>query len=270
MQQTSELYKQILQNPNHWFEASLVIGESGLLLDNKGDYIVFGAGANSVRILVDTGGAESGFNDSQLISMTTSSKVFADDIPQCGCAIASEIDVEMLAPLTEVPRKARIVPYVRITDGTNFSEWIQKGVYYVDTRETSVGVGGQNILKFHGYDSMVETDVDFPSISTHNFPCSDVQLIQDISGFLKINVDERTLDIMTDNYQIGLPLGYSIREVLQQIAGAYCGNFIINDVGELRLIQINEMPQETNLLIDNEGYQIVFGVSPEEEVHIIV
>lgn len=259
MQQTSALYKQILANPNHWFECSLVIGESGLLLDHTGDYILFGTGSNSVRLLIDTGDAESGFNDSQLISLKTSNKLFADGIPQCGCAIASEIDVEMLAPLSEVPRKARIVPFVRVTDGTNYSEWIQRGVYFVDTRETSVGIGGQNILKFHGYDSMVETDVDFPSVSSHDFPSTDVQIIQDIADYLKIDVDDRTWDIMTEGYMIGLPVGYSIREVLQQIAGAYCGNFIMNDVGQLRLVQLNEMPSETNLLIDTEGYRLVFG-----------
>ena len=270
MQETSELYKQILSNPSHWFECALVVGDSGLLIDHQGDYITFGTGANSVRILIDDGGAEGGFNESVLISILTTSKLFAKDIPQVGCAISSEIDVEMLAPLTEISKRARVVPYVRVTDGAETSEWIQHGVYYIDTRETSVDASGEKVLKFHGYDAMVETDVDFPSVSSHDFPCSDVQIIQDISDYLNINVDERTWEIMTENYQIGMPLGYSIREVLQQVAGAYVGNFIISDVGELRLVQINEMPPETNLLIDEEGYQIVFGVSPNEEVRILV
>lgn len=273
MQNTSALYKQILASPNHWFESSLVLGDSGLLLDSTGDYIVFGTGSESTRILIDTGNAESGFNDSMIVSLKTSGKVFSSDVPECGCAISSEIDVEMIAPLTDIPRKARVVPFIRATDGTNYSEWLQKGVFFIDTRETSVGVGGQKILKFHGYDVMVETDVDFPSTSAEVY--TDIQVLQVISNYLKsidkyFNINQHTLDIMTQGYVVGLPLGYSMREILQQLSAAYCGNFIINDYGELRLVQINELPRETNLLIDNEGYQIVFGVSPNEEVKLLV
>lgn len=266
MQETSALYKQLIQSTTHWFEISLVIGDSGLLLDDKGNTLVFGAD----RILIDTGGADGGFDETYLISLQTTSKIFEDENPQVGCAIASEIDVEMLAPLAEIPKKARVVPYVRVTDGTQYSEWLQKGVYFIDTRETNIGVGGEEVLKFHGYDSMVETDVEFPGISSHDFPCSDVQLIRDIAAYLGVTVDERTWEIMTANYQIGLPLGYSIREVLQQLAGAYCGSFIFNDYGELRLVQINGMPPESNLLIDEAGYTIVFGLTPNEEVRILV
>lgn len=270
MQQTSELYKELIQNPNHRFEVSLVIGDSGLLLDNKGDYITFGLGANATRILVDSGTADGGFNETFLISLSTTSRIFDEDNLQVGCAIASEIDVEMIAPVAEIPKKARVVPYIRVTDGAQHSEWIQKGVYYIDTREISTGNGGEDVLKFHGYDLMVTTDVDFPSVSSHDFPCADTQIIQDIADYMGITVDERTWEIMTDGYQIDLPLGYSVREVLRQIAGAYCGAFILNDFGELRLIQINGMPPESNLLIDHDGYTIVFGASPNEEVRLIV
>lgn len=274
MQQTSELYKQILQNPNHWFESSLSIGEKGHLLDHKGNSIVFGIDDDGTNLYIATsiGGAESGFNDSMLISINTSRKLFADDVPQCGCAIASEIDVEMLAPLTEVPRKAKLVPYVRATDGTNYSEWIQKGVYFVDTRETSVGLGGQNILTMHGYDRMVEMDIDFPSVDLSEYINPDTDVVTDrvilniISDKLEIDIEENTLNnIVVNGYEVGLPLGYSVREVLQQIAAAYVGNFIINDSGALKLVQINAMPRETNILIDEFGNQIVFGIDPEEE-----
>lgn len=269
MQTTSQLYKDILAEPSHRYEVSLAIGESGLLLDTQGNYITFGLGSNIVRLLVDTGGAESGFNDTTLVSVKISQNLFDADLPKVGCAVSAEIDVEMIAPLTEVPKKARIVPYVRVTNGTQTSEWIQQGVFYIDTREMTANEGGVSVLKFHGYDKMVETDKDFPSISSHDFPATDTVIVQDIAEAIGFDVDSRTWTAMNMAYQIGLPVGYSCREILQYIAGAYCGNFIINESGDLRLVSLNEMPQETNLLIDNLGYRIVFG-SGENEVRILV
>ena len=61
MQNTSALYDQIISNPNHWFEPSVVIGEPGILISDQGEDLVFGSGDGATRILVDTGGPESGF-----------------------------------------------------------------------------------------------------------------------------------------------------------------------------------------------------------------
>lgn len=259
MQNVSDTYRSILQSLNHRYECTLAIGESGLLVDNAGDYIVFGSGANSVRLLVDSGGADSGFDETMLISIKMTQTLFAEDVPMVGCAVAAELDVEMIAPLTDVPRKARVVPYVRVTDGTRTSEWVQQGVFYVDTREKTHNSYGEATLKFHAYDAMVMTDVDFPSVSTHNFPCSDTQIVQDIADYLGFDVDQRTWNIMDAGYQYGIPVGFSCREVLQQIAASYCGNFIMSETGELRLVQINEMPRESSILCDNAGYGITWA-----------
>ena len=51
MQTTSQLYKEILQGP-HWFENSVVIGDTSRLVDNDGGLILFGGDS----ILTDTGG----------------------------------------------------------------------------------------------------------------------------------------------------------------------------------------------------------------------
>ena len=56
-----------------------------------------------------------------------------------------------------------------------------------------------------------------------------------------------------------MPLGYSLREVLGYIAGAYVGSFVMTEEGKLRLVSLLELPPETNYLIDNGGIPIVFG-----------
>ena len=42
MQNTSALYDDIVSNENHWFEVALAIGESGRLIDEFGNVLIFG------------------------------------------------------------------------------------------------------------------------------------------------------------------------------------------------------------------------------------
>ena len=63
MQETSSLYKRLLADPGHWKEYTLVIGETGVLVDDFSNRITFGGTA----ILVATTGADSGFRESSII-----------------------------------------------------------------------------------------------------------------------------------------------------------------------------------------------------------
>ena len=71
MQQTSDTYKRIISG-EHQFETSVTIGDSGRLVDKYGDLILFGGDS----ILVDTGGAESGFREDKLFSVDSNSEFF--------------------------------------------------------------------------------------------------------------------------------------------------------------------------------------------------
>lgn len=263
MQQVSETYRRLMSG-RHWFETSLVIGESGRLLTNIGDVLLFGGDA----ILVDTGGADSGFGETQLMSVSTSHSLFTAE-PSIGNCYSGEIDVEMLMPTADVPRMARLVPYVRVTDGTEYSEWLKKGVFFVDTRDTTHNDDGLDILTLHGYDAMLMAEADYPS-DTSTYPMTDINVVRKIASAMGISVDSRTVADMNKGYRINLPTGYSMRETLGYIASMYAGNFIINDNGDLRLIGLTSIPIETQYLIDNAGYAITFGQSPNEVVRILV
>lgn len=260
MQSTSQLYKDIISSPNFWYETSITIGESGRLITEKADLIRFGGTA----ILISTSAAEAGYRETSLFSVETSRRVFGDT-PSIGNCIAGEINVKMLRPAGEIARRAMIKPYVRVTDGTRYSEWIQKGVYFIDTREYSASYDAVNIMTLHGYDSMLMTETDYPSDTQHDYPLLDITMVEHIANAIGVDVDDRTRTIMTAGYTFPLPVGYSSREVLSMIATAYAGNFIMNDMGELRLVQLNELPAETGLLLDHAGYHIVFG---EDRINI--
>ena len=107
MQETSALYRQILATEPHWFETSVVIGESGDLVTEYGDKILFGGTA----ILVARSGADSGFTENQIFNVRTSIQMFQDD-PTVGGAISQEIELTILKPAGEIPLMGLGVPYV--------------------------------------------------------------------------------------------------------------------------------------------------------------
>ena len=260
MQQTSDTYKRILTD-SHWFENSVVVGDNGRLVDDDGGLILFGGDA----ILVDTGGPESGFREDKLFSVKTNQEFFSDGCPDVGSAVSGYVDIQMVAPYN-IPKKARISLYCRAANGTEASEWIQQGVYFIDTREQTHTGRGYDVLKIKGYDAMLLSEVTYPSDNAHDYPLLDKTMVQFIADNMKIDadgrgiqVDPRTWDIMTAGYKFPLPVGYSMREVLCMIAAAYAGNFIISPTGELRLVSMFDLPPETRHLITEDGYKITFG-----------
>ena len=235
MQTVSALYNTIIAQTNHWFETRVRI---------NGVY----------------------YGETQLMSVTATNRIFASEQPTVGGCLSGELEVKMLAPTVAIPRMAEVRPYVRVKDGTRTSEWIPQGVFYIDTRETTHNDNGLDILTLHCYDAMLKAEADYPSTS-HTWPYSDKNVVKEIAWAMGLQaqptyttgLDSRTIPLMTKNYQISLPVGYSMREVLGNIAAMYCGNWIMNYEGKLRLITLTELPSETNYLIDSAYDAITFG-----------
>ena len=252
MQETSSLYKKLLADHGHWKEYTLVIGESGVLVNERSEKIMFGG----TSILVASSGADSGFRENAIISMATQKSIFPESTPTVGNCIAGQISVEMVKPKGDIPRRARLAPYVRLTNGKEHSEWIQKGVFFIDHREYS---GDENErMVINGYDHIILTEDEFPS-STHEWPRTDIDVVRDIASEIGTDLDSRTVKIMNKGYKINYPAGYSMREVLENIASMYAGSFIMSDTGELLLVTMFGIPKETSYLIDNAGFAVTFG-----------
>ena len=273
MQNTSDLYRQILAADNHWYETKCKI--------NNVDY-----------------------GESSLFSVSTQSSMFSGN-PEVGGAISAEIDVSLLAPSVDIPVMAKVEPFVRIhgkirtssgatiTDGivdfgqgvslsSNIatlsdqyflendivygeveytdvvSEWLPQGIFYIDTRETSNNGSGLRILKIHGYDAILFAEQYFPD-TDEELPTLDTDVVDAIAEAMGVEVDARTYTLMTNGYTIPSVVGYTMRDTLGYIAAMYVGSFIMTEEGKLRLVSILELPEETNYLIDNAGDAITFG-----------
>lgn len=225
MQTTSVLYQTLIGTDGHYFETKLLI--------------------NGVT-----------YDKSVLVEMTTSLTMF-NGTPEIGKAVAGQIDVKMLTPSADIPAMAELKPFVRVCTATQSSEWLQQGVFYIDTRETTKNEAGENVLSIHGFDAMLKAEQMYNGRITGD--STDIQMVTEIAYQLGVDVDARTTAMMTNGYNIPIPTGYTYREILGYIAAMYVGCFIMSDVGELRLVSILELPPETNYLIDNMGDAITFG-----------
>lgn len=254
MYDVSETWREIAVDPFHKTEISVVVGESGRLINEHGSVILFGGDA----ILVSQGGAEGGYRESQIISLETEYNAFAESHPSVGACLSAELSLSMLKPAGEIPRMGIVAPYVRLTDGVLTSEWIPQGKFYIDTREYSNNDDGLEVMTLHCFDAMLMTEQDYPD-TTHAWPYTDADVVQEIADTIGVGVDPRTWDLMDKAYDISAPLGYSMREVLGNIGAMYAGNWVMNYDGDLLLIALNSFPAETNYIIDEYGDYITIG-----------
>lgn len=253
MYTVSPTYNSIMTH-DHRFEISVVIGESGVLITERAEKILIAGNA----ILIGQGSADIGFRENTILSLTTEYRSLSGEQPSVGGCISAELSLSMIRPLGEIPRMALVAPYIRVTDGVDTSEWIPQGKFFIDTREYSNNDDDLNIMTLHCYDAMLMTEQDYPD-TTHPWPVPDTDVVQEIADTLGIDVDTRTWDVMTHAYPISTPAGYSMREVLQNIAAMYAGNFVINYSGELLLVTLNSFPAETDYIIDERGNYITIG-----------
>lgn len=243
MQTTSLLYKNIVSG-KHWFESKLEIRDPT---------------ANVADLTPDT--LIGSYDDSKILALSTSHEIMRQTF-EIGKAIAGEIDVKMVNPAEEIPKMAMLIPYVRACNTSQQSEWLMQGVFFVDTRKNTKTPDGVEALVLHGYDAMLKAERMHTSAATR----TDIQLINSIARVgMGLNnngvalVDQRTWDVVTDNYSFTVTPSYAMRDTLRNIASAYGGWFVITEKGYLRLITVSELPKETRYLVTENYDPIVFG-----------
>ena len=223
--------------------------------------LVSGDYKTEVRLCINGGTPEEGYDKTVVSTIKTKRRIFSQDLPSVGGCYSGEIDIVMLKPAGVIPRQAKLQPYVRVhnLEETKFSEWIPKGVFYIDTRKTAEDGTNIKILTLRGYDDMLRAEQDYPD-SALSWPATDIDVLQEIAAFIGVELDDRTVEKIVNGYEIPYPDGYSCREVLGYIAAMYAGNFVMSDTGKLRLIVLGDVPaEEESYLINEEGFAITFG-----------
>lgn len=228
---------------------------------DSGDYV------SEVYVKIDG----TSYQQSKIYSMTTRKKMFKENKPMIGCAIAGEIEVSMDDPGTEFSRGAEIIPYFRLRSGNKVSPWYQKGRYFINSREIDDDTGRMEIF---GYDALRKAERAYPS-STLTWSASSPnaytvvkEIVAHMYGVSYSTVNSNPLkyiesDTITKlsavSHIIGFPAQYTMREVLESIAAIYGGNFIMSDTGKLSLVGFVDVLEETFYLITETGRRITFG-----------
>lgn len=193
------------------------------------------------------------YGEDTIVSLTTTGGLFADGTLSVGSAVSREINLSLWNISTTIPKMAKLIPYYRISNGTQTSEWIQKGVYYIDTRSIDSG-----LLTIHGYDDMLKAEQIWTPAQSLEFPMPMTQAVDIIANIMGVEIDART--VLNSSYTVDYPANdYTLRDVLRYIAAAHGGNWIMSDAGELWLVGLNTLPPETNYLCDEDGDWITFG-----------
>ena len=222
MQTTSALYKTIIAG-EHWFETRAT------LLDASGN------------------GHELG--EDAILSLDRDRPGMAANRPSIGGALASTLRLTILQPTGyTIPQRGQITVEYRARSASQTSEWLAAGTYYIDTRKRNRAyTTAMDTLEITAYDAMIKAEQDYPD-TEHDWPYLDRSVVAEIASAIGVTVDSRTNGFLTRRYMVDLPLNYTMREVLEHIAGANGGNFIITADNKLLFVPLFGLDPEENLV----------------------
>lgn len=171
------------------------------------------------------------YGEDIIISGSISGEMFTT--ASVGGAKARQLKVELLSPTETIPRMAMLKPYFRISYEGATSEWLLKGIYFVDTRHTDSESG---VLELHGYDSMLKTEQPYCPDGSGTWPRNMATVVSDICSDIGVSLASGTQ--ITTEYDCQLDTTMTMREYLGYIAAAHAGVWAFNDVGELTLLPL--------------------------------
>ena len=197
--------------------------------------------------------------DQTKIVSASSKAALMDKAATIGNCVAKELNLVLRNP-GEIPRMAEIRMQFRLNNGTQHSEWIPKGTFFIDTRDE-----GNGVLSIDAFDQMLKCDQSFTTSGEQGtWPRTDITVVNQICARIGVTLDSRTAAIITAGYTIQYPGfgegAYTMRELLGFIGSMYAGNWIITEENKLRLLVLGDMPDgSTSLLITEYGEYITMG-----------
>lgn len=216
MKQTTQSYKDIFANPNHWAEHQVTI--------------------NGVTYGMDA-----------IVKLSTPGQLFDTSGPGIGSAVSREMELEFM-PRGTIPAAAKCVVKTRIgaiDEATGFeqwSTWIPMGEFYIDSRaydETG------EVMKAHCYDAMLKTeyvylDKHMDSDSGASWPKQAREVYQNISADIGVTGSADVIQAIPASWVMPYPGNKTARDLLREIAVALGGNFVVNDSGLLACVRLKK------------------------------
>lgn len=276
MQSVSALYKQIIAADTHWFESKLVLNSVEY---DETDLFSIETNRQTVDGKPEIGKAISSEISVDMVDPNVTLPKMAVIIPYFrAVGLVSESEtaeiVDGIIEMTDAENVNGILTfdedsgvYISQADILTWaadhlvertSEWLQNGVYYIDTRQHISG--SFNTLRIHGYDATLKAEADYPS-TNHAWPYADNLVVEEIAQTIGVTVDSRTWNCINGTYDVQLPTNYTMREVLESIASSYCGNFVMSAEGKLLFVPLYGFDPDIDgyYLADEDDNALDFG-----------
>lgn len=228
------------------------------------------------------------YGGADIVSLTTTRGLFKENNPCVGSTVSSEIDCDLFVGNYTIPRMAMLKPYVRLTNGTANSEWIPKGVYWIDTRSTDYSSG---VTTIHGYDAMLKGEQLFsPEQTVQDWPRTDLQVLNGctISGRqhdgvaqkMGVTIQQSSLAMINKGYVIQYPGttqgdgniangAMTVREVLSHICSMYGTNATIDEDGTMRFVPLTAQTVSSNIGQDVSSFDSIPAFDAFGQVEVV-
>lgn len=153
-----------------------------------------------------------------------------------GNAVCAKMNLSLFSD--DIPRGATIKRSVRLVNEEQASEWKPSGVYFTNRRGSDSGV-----WTIEAFDGMRKAEKEWVPDQSLEFPLSMPETLAVIASEIGLEIDARTQ--LNPAYTIDYPAtGTTYLQVLQWMAAANGGNFIMSPSGELRLVLAGDLEPE--------------------------
>ena len=152
---------------------------------------------------------------------------------EVGNATAAVLTLEINQKGTIAKRAKVVVQYRLVLDDAK-TDYIPQGTYWINTREAS-----GRYLKLTCYDAMLMGQQNYLSDTTaDDWPKQESDCVAEITQRIGVELDSRSSIGTGDNHTVSMPVGRTMRDVLQQIGAANGGNWCITPAGKLHLVPL--------------------------------
>lgn len=187
----------------------------------------FAAAGHVGEVKAVIGGVDYGADDLVTVKIT---RAVLDDGLSIGGAVAATAELEVV-PKGTIPRAAEVRIYYRLWLKDAHTDWVTMGIFYLNTREAD-----GRYLKLNCYDAMLKAQQDYLSdVTADDWPKAETECVAEITARIGVELDSRTALRTGSNHRVSMPVGRTMREVLQDIAVTNGGNWCMTPAGRLWL-----------------------------------
>ena len=157
-----------------------------------------------------------------------------------GNCVSSSLSLSIMTD-DELDPKVPITIKGRLSDiaTKEATEWMPFGTYYINQKS----IFGK-LTTITCFDAMRRANQNYlaDDDAGMGWPKHMHEVVSEIAYRIGVGIDERTLINIGDDYMVPCPTGKTMLQVLGYIGGVHCGNWIVTDENNLRLVPLVNVP----------------------------